>query len=156
MGNLSLTFNFFTMEKNKYLVPSVTGIIGIVIGALIIVGFHTMIWVSPILKPCTNTVPSTEASTFIRGLDASAQNYTDKLKGFTVDIQQYYAMQCLYNLNQGLGGFRIYFTYENSTETASVVVGVLGTGMDDKSLYYSVNNLSPKTAGPCPPACDTY
>lgn len=136
--------------------PSVTGIIGMVIGAFIIVGFHTMIWQSPILKPCTNTMPSTDAGTFIKGLDISAQPYNDKLKGFTIDIQQFYAMQCLYNLNQGLGGFRIYFTYENSTETASVVAGVLGTGLDDRSLYFNVNNLNPKTSGPCPPACDTY
>jgi len=144
------------MEKKNFLVPSITGFAGLVIGALIIVAFHTSIWQLQINKPCSNSVSLTDATNFIKGLDASAQTYSDKLKGFNIDIQQYYAMQCLYNHNQLLGGFRIYFGTDASGSTSSMVVGMDGSGLDDKSLFYSVNNVNPKTSGPCPPACDSY
>jgi hypothetical protein len=90
----------------------------------------------------------------------SAKNYfhtyllapvsVDKLKAFTVNLEQFYAMGQILNTDSTVHGFRIYLGADSIP--SNQVMMVVGTGSPDKSA--TIYKTSFSGSGPCPYFCD--
>ena len=152
IGNLNLTLKFLRMQKKSFWLPLSTGILGILIGAI---AMWVIIRISQgqylTIKSCSPTITATQVHDYMKAFASNdARPFNDTLKGFTVDLQQYYAMQCLLSKNSSLKGFRIIFGDDKINKFMTIIDGVDSSGRDDKTLFY---NVLPGTSGPCPPIC---
>jgi hypothetical protein len=75
----------------------------------------------------------------------------DTLKGFAINLEQYYAMGLILNADTTVHGFRIYMAADSIP--SNLVMIVVGTGSPDKtSSAYSTKSSG---SGPCPFICDS-
>jgi hypothetical protein len=140
------------MEKNQFFSPVVTGVLGIVTGAVIMYFVNrTDTNINPITNSCPPTLTHQQATLYKSNFKSQARPYLDTLKGFNVDVQEVNAMKCLLDRNSQLAGFRVYFGRDNAGTDKIIIVGVNNTGKDDRTLYYYVTH---RLSGPCPPTCD--
>jgi hypothetical protein len=140
------------MEKNGFLLPVATGAIGILIGAIgMFFVFRSTPELFSISKPCPPTLTEQQVSTYMSNFQSVARPYQDTLKGFTIDLQQFDAMNCLLVKNSQLAGFRVYFGIDAAGANTTMVVGMDNTGNDVRTMFY---NVSQRFSGPCPPICD--
>jgi hypothetical protein len=150
--NLSLTFKLFPMEKKRFLSPVTASLFGIVIG--VIVTFFVLHFAPTLLllsKPCPPTLTEPQVGSYMTNYRITAKPYQDTLKGFNVDIRQFNAMNCLFDKNPQLAGFRVYFGKDVAGANTSMIVGLDNSGNDVRTLIYGT---SYKYSGPCPPICD--
>jgi len=152
MGNLSLTFKFFSMKKMNIWVPVITGIAGLLIGAVLTFGaIHLFGQNYSITDPCPPTLTQTQVNSYMNKYLSSAKPYQGVIKGFNVNAQEVNAWTCLLKNNSLLASFRAYKGIDEKGDSLLIVVGVDNAGKDDKSMYYRV---VPVNGGPCPPICD--
>jgi len=150
---LSLTLKFFSMEKKQILSPVTAVLLGIVLGVVItffvLRSAPTLLLIS---KPCPPTLTEQQVGSYMHTFHTTAKLYQDTIKGLNVDLLQFNAMNCLFDKNPKLAGFRVYFGKDGNGRSTSMVVGIDNSGNDDRTLFYSA---SYRFSGPCPPICDT-
>jgi hypothetical protein len=152
MMNLSLTFKFFSMEKQRSWLPVIIGVAGLLIGAgITFTVMHLYGQNYLVTDPCPSTLTEKQVSSYMKTYLSTAAPSQGILGGFTVDLQQYNAMACLLTHNSQLAGFRMYNGKDNTGAIISMLVGVDKLTNDDRTMFYTVN---PGISGPCPPICD--
>ncbi|MCF8372589.1 MAG: hypothetical protein K9H64_13250 [Bacteroidales bacterium] len=98
------------------------------------------------------TVDSNSAQSLTSKYQASASQFNDVLKGFTINLEQLDVMNRLNSENRNLSGFRIYLGENTSGGQVSVIYGVDQYGHDSQANSIYTTGLS--QSGPCPPVCD--
>jgi hypothetical protein len=142
------------MEKKKILSPWSSSILGLAVGAVVT---FIVLSLSPgmllISKPCPSTLTEQQVGAYMKSYRSTAVAFHDTLKGFNVDIRQFYAMSCLFDKNPQLAGFRVYFGKDAAGTYTSMIVGMDINGKDVRTLFYGATF---KYSGPCPPICDAH
>jgi hypothetical protein len=140
------------MEKNQPLSPWIASVIGLAIGAVVtFFVLKTNPQMLMISKPCPQTLTEKQVGTYMKNYRSTATAFQDTLKGFNVDIRQFYAMSCLFDKNPQLAGFRVYLGKDAAGSNTSMIVGLDINGQDVRTLLYGTTF---KYSGPCPPICD--
>jgi hypothetical protein len=71
----------------------------------------------------------------------------DSLRGFSISLRQFNAMQMILNNDPTVQGFRIYM----GVDSAGPVRLVVGFGSPDHDVVYETSD---ENSGPCPHVCD--
>ncbi|MEE4259088.1 MAG: hypothetical protein V2I62_04960 [Bacteroidales bacterium] len=84
----------------------------------------------------------------------NAQPLDKVFKGFAVNLDQFAAMNKIYQQNQNVSGFRLYSGETRGGDKKSIIVGISASGKDETSgTIYSAPVFD---SGPCPTVCDTH
>ncbi len=147
--------------KNKFTWIIVTFLLGIIIGG-------TIVWLCCCCcckkscdQHCQMLKKPLSLKTEPKLIDVpTANNYfhtyllapvsVDTLKAFTINLEQFYAMELILNTDTSVHGFRIYMGAD-SIPTNQVMM-VVGTGSPDKPG--TIYSTKPAGSGPCPLMCD--
>ncbi len=137
--------------------PAFTLLIGIVLGAMLVLLFKIPDG-TPIAGPGkTDTITQNDALTFRNNYYKTAQPLNKKLKGFAINKETYNAMTRLLGNDDTYIGFRILLGLDLDT-TKSIIYGINSDGTDAlrpqiyQAIYHSANN----NFGPCPTVCDDH
>ena len=140
------------MKKNKFVLISVTFILGAVFGiSLIAVLSFVNSDNPPSPNPVITQITLSEANHYFLNYYTKADSIKDKFKGFYVDRVQLEAMNTL-SVDQNLVGFRLYMGKGNSAEKISIIVGITNTFSD--AANGKIYRTESKSSGPCPFLCD--
>lgn len=101
--------------------------------------------------PATDPVTPQIANTYFKNYYAGAQPVNARLKGITIDMEQYLAMGQIMQQARGVSGFRIYFGKDGNHQRLGLVVGINAQGSEVNSMIIST---SAGTFESCPVACD--
>jgi len=141
------------MKKNRILMPLMTLIIGILIGAT------PFIFMSFTQNSSTRAVPqglatitAPDANVLFKNYFRSATAPTTPIKGFFLDSLQFSAMKLIAGEKNELAGFRVYLGKDRNNLPVSIVVGVDSKGAD--ATTYPIYKTSSLKSGPCPFVCD--
>ena len=146
------------MKKKKISLPVMTFIMGVLIG-IAPLAFLSFKWSSDTRLPpgLTEIKPGDANNLYTNHSDITGTSFTP-LKGFYLDILQFYAMKELANVNTTLSGFRIYLGKESKTNDRNGIVGiVVGVDSHGKDACLSTDKIyktSSMKSGPCPYMCD--
>jgi hypothetical protein len=107
-------------------------------------------------QPIDHTVAHQRLADFL-----TKNPYNLKIKGFTMEADTFLKLKEVYDNydNQGIPVdlIRFWFGFEPATSQLSLSVVAVINGKEDDSFIQSAPIAPPssKTAGPCPPICDT-
>jgi hypothetical protein len=141
--------------NNKITISVLTFVAGAIIGAIIVwmLNKNTSRQIDTPPGPITadtagmHLIPKTVANTYFKAYLTSFLSI-DTLKAFTINAQQFNAMNRIARNDSTVLGFRIYFGKNGQTPIKMVV----GFGSPDH--YQNIYVTRDEGSGPCPIACD--
>jgi hypothetical protein len=141
------------MKTNKYIYVALVFLAGIVSG-ISIVGLLAFKNAPAPSASGSGIAPisSTDANQYYKNYLASATIYNHVIDGLVIDKTQLDAMNAIFQENNSLTGFRIYFGKDNNSNNVAIVVGVNGSGKD--AVGNTIYNTVSYSTNACPPVCD--
>ena len=141
------------MKRSKFTLPFLTFAAGLIAGIFLISLYSFSLKIPLSSVPPSNSKISVQTANemFLRYYN-SASSINAPLKGFSVNRDEFQAINTLFSQDETLRGCRIYLGKDNSNKDVRIVVGVNKNGVDvvTKGIYQTPSSFS----SPCPPICD--
>jgi len=143
------------MKNRRFTQTFLTFAAGVMSGILLI-GIYSFTIETPDSTPqmgsTINPVPVGEAHDMFLRYYNSAQAINERLKGFSVNRDEFSAIQTLFSKDPSLVACRIYLGKDRTQNDVRIVVGVNSNGLDDVSS--GVYQTDSGSSDPCPHVCD--
>jgi hypothetical protein len=140
--------NKINMKKHRYFFP-VFGFLGGMVAGMALIGLWAF---TPAAGTGMVAISVTEAKTYLNNYLVDAAPVSGVIKGFTIDKEQFDAMNAIAKENTGISGFRIYMGKDNASRKIGIVVGIDALGKE--AVTGKIYGTDSKSLSPCPPMCD--
>ena len=141
------------MKSTRSRLPFLTFAVGVLFG-IFLIGIYSFTTEVPGLAPppVSSQISVQDANTMFLRYYNSASSLNERFKGFSVNRDEFQAIQTLFSKDESLKACRVYMGKNQNNNDVRIVVGVNGNGLD--VVTGGIYQTQSSNSSPCPTICD--